>query len=113
MANKLLSNIYTTDVEAEEWDAILKLRALVPKLSRSEATALAVVLIHSHSVTIGRRVGVTAIQGFGQDLSNAVLQVPTLSSTSKLAIAIELLQAQSKNQDEDDDDDDDDDDDED
>lgn len=89
----LIGNIHST-VEAEERGAILKFRELIPKLTPGEATALALVLIHSHSLPIGRRIGITAIQAFGQDLASAVLQVPMLSRTSKLVIAIELLEAQ-------------------
>jgi len=93
--HKLLTgDIHATDVETEERGAILKLRELVPKLSGGEATALAVVLIHSQSLPLGRRIGITAIQTFGQDLTNAVLLVPILSRTNKLAIAIELLEIQ-------------------
>jgi len=93
--HKLLTdNIHATDVETEERGAILKLRALVPKLSGGEATALAVVLIHSQSLPLGRRIGITAIQTFSQDLTNAVLLVPILSRTNKLVIAIELLESQ-------------------
>ena len=93
--HKLLTgDIHATDVETEERGAILKLRELVPKLSGGEATALAVVLIHSQSLPLGRRIGITAIQTFGQDLTNAVLLAPILSGTNKLAIAIELLEIQ-------------------
>jgi hypothetical protein len=90
----LTGNIHATGVETEERGAILKLRALVPKLSGGELTALAVVLIHSQSLPLGRRIGITAIQAFGQDLTNAVLLAPILSRTNKLAIAIELLESQ-------------------
>ncbi len=91
----LTGDIYHgTDIETEERGAILKLRALVPKLSGGEATALAIYLIHFQSLPLGRRIGITAIEAFGQDLTNAVLLVPILSRTNKLAIAIELLESQ-------------------
>jgi len=90
----LTDNIHATDVETEERGAILKLRALVPKLSGGEATALAIYLIHFQSLPLGRQIGITAIKAFGQDLTNAVLLVPILSRANKLAIAIELLEIQ-------------------
>lgn len=93
MTNKLLTgNIHATDIETAERAAIFKLRELVPKLSTGEVIALAIVLTHSYAIAFGRRVGVTANQGFSQDLTNALFQVQTLSSTNKLTIAIELLQ---------------------
>jgi len=91
----LTGDIYhATDIETEERGAILKLRALVPKLSGGEATALAIYLIHFQSLPLNRRIGITAIEAFGRDLTNAVLLVPILSRTNKLAIAIELLEVQ-------------------
>ncbi len=96
----LTGDIFDTDLGLDERVAILKLRILVPKLTKSEAIALAVVLANSHSLSIGRWVGVSALRGFSKDLADALLLIQILSSSNKLKIAIELLVAQTEEEDE-------------
>jgi hypothetical protein len=98
MVDKLLSaDVYRINASRSERNAILKLQGLCPSLSNSERVALSVLLTHSYSVTIGRSISVAASEAIGQDLTTAILQIPALSPTIQLALAIELLEAQNKN----------------
>lgn len=94
MSKILTDDINTIAIISPEKEAVLKLRELLPLLDRSEIVALATMLSHSYSLTLGRWVGIFATCDFTQNLTTAVLQVSALSPATKLAIAIELLQAQ-------------------
>ena len=100
MVKILTDDINTIAIISPEKDAVLKLREVIPILDMSEVVALATMLSHSYSLSLGRWVGISASRDFSQDLTTAVLQVPALSPLTKLAIAIELLQAQIEVEDE-------------
>lgn len=88
----LTGDIYGPILNSEERVAILQLRTLISKLTKSEAVGLGIVLVNSYSLTVGRWIGVSALRGFSQDLVSTLLLIPILSPSSKLAIAIELLE---------------------
>jgi hypothetical protein len=96
----LTGDIYAIDVDSQERVHILKLRALIPRLTKGEVMSLVIVLVHSHSLRDGRWTGVevsiSALRGFSQDLAGAVLLISAISPSTKLAIAIELLATRSK-----------------
>jgi hypothetical protein len=101
MVRYLTVDLHTLNVSSSEAAAILTLRQLIPQFSRSEAIALAAMLVHSYSLSLGRWVGISASRNFNQQLTTAVLQVSALSANSKLGIAIELLKSEVQERDED------------
>lgn len=93
MTVKLLTDsVFPATTDSDEREAIFQLRKLVPKLTTSEIVTLVAVLVNSYSVKFGRKVGLSAIQAFGSDLADAVLQIHSLLSNSKILIAMELLE---------------------
>jgi|GEM_PF-5420414 len=99
MVRYLTVDLHTLNVSSSEAAAILTLRQLIPQFSRSEAIALAVMLVHSYSVVLGRWVGISASRNFNQQLTTVVLQVSALSPASRLGIAIELLKIEAQGDD--------------
>ena len=96
MVRYLTADLHTLNASSSEKAAILNLRQLIPQFSRSEATALATMLVHSYSIVLGRWVGVSASRNFNQGLTTAVLQVAALSPPTRLGIAIELLKIEAQ-----------------
>ncbi len=99
MSKILTDDINTIAIISPEKEAVLKLRELLPSLDKSEIVALATMLAHSYSISLGRWVSISASRNFTLNLTTAALQVPALSLSTRLAIAIELLQLQTQNQD--------------
>jgi hypothetical protein len=96
MVRYLTVDLHTLNASSSERAAILTLRQLIPQFSRSEAIALAAMLIHSYSLSLGRWVGISASRNFNQGLTTAVLQVSALSPATRLGIAIELLKIEAQ-----------------
>jgi len=90
----LTNSLDALNATPREKAAILTIRQTVPQISRGEAVALAIMLLNSYSVTLGRWLAMAAARNFSQGLTTAVLQISALSPAVRLGIAMELLRAE-------------------